>query len=74
MEGQQLSRAAHVNDQTAARLRVLEDERSMLETKLHKLEGELNALEITRDGLRKDKANVRHTYLRKVLTGWLGNR
>ncbi|XP_063361916.1 coiled-coil domain-containing protein 170 isoform X2 [Cydia amplana] len=57
MESQQLSRAAHAHDQAATRVRVLEDERNMLEGKVHKLEAELAALELTRDNLRKDKAN-----------------
>ncbi|XP_063533202.1 coiled-coil domain-containing protein 170 isoform X3 [Cydia strobilella] len=57
MESQQFSRAAHAHDQAATRVRVLEDERNMLEGKVHKLEAELAALELTRDNLRKDKAN-----------------
>ncbi|XP_013177180.1 PREDICTED: coiled-coil domain-containing protein 170 [Papilio xuthus] len=57
MESQQLSRSAHLHEQANTRVRILEDERNMLETKVHKLESELNAMEITKDGLRKDKAN-----------------
>ncbi|XP_049868012.1 coiled-coil domain-containing protein 170 isoform X2 [Pectinophora gossypiella] len=57
LESQQLSRTAHLHDQSATRARVLEDERAMLENKLHKLEAELNAAELSRDSLRKDKAN-----------------
>ncbi|XP_063621002.1 coiled-coil domain-containing protein 170 [Cydia splendana] len=57
MESQQYNRAAHAHDQAATRVRVLEDERNMLEGKVHKLEAELAALELTRDNLRKDKAN-----------------
>lgn len=58
MESQQLSRTAHAHDSAASRVRILEDERSMLEGKLHKLEAELAAVELSRDSLRKDKANV----------------
>ncbi|XP_047530531.1 coiled-coil domain-containing protein 170 [Vanessa atalanta] len=57
MESQQLGRTAHLHDQATTRVRILEDERNMLETKVHKLESELNAMELSRDNLRKDKAN-----------------
>ncbi|KOB56317.1 Coiled-coil domain-containing protein C6orf97, partial [Operophtera brumata] len=57
LESQQLSRTAHVNEQVTTRLRILEDERNMLEAKLHKLESDLNSLELARDSLRKDKSN-----------------
>ncbi|XP_050561660.1 coiled-coil domain-containing protein 170 [Spodoptera frugiperda] len=57
MESQQLGRTAHLHDQANTRVRILEDERNMLEAKLHKLEAELNAQEVSRDNLRKDKAN-----------------
>ncbi|XP_060803904.1 coiled-coil domain-containing protein 170-like [Amyelois transitella] len=56
-ESQQLSRTAHLHDQATTRVRILEDERNMLEAKVHKLEAELNAMELSRDSLRKDKAN-----------------
>ncbi|XP_053613063.1 coiled-coil domain-containing protein 170 isoform X3 [Plodia interpunctella] len=56
-ESQQLSRTAHLHDQATTRVRILEDERNMLEAKVHKLEAELNAMELSRDNLRKDKAN-----------------
>ncbi|KAG6455054.1 hypothetical protein O3G_MSEX009017 [Manduca sexta] len=58
MESQQLGRTAHLHDQATTRVRILEDERNMLEAKVHKLESELNALELSRESLRKDKANV----------------
>ncbi|KAL4715588.1 hypothetical protein ACJJTC_009214 [Scirpophaga incertulas] len=57
MESQQLSRTAHLHDQSTTRVRVLEDERNMLEAKVHKLESDLNTVELSRDSLRKDKAN-----------------
>ncbi|KAG6455053.1 hypothetical protein O3G_MSEX009017 [Manduca sexta] len=57
MESQQLGRTAHLHDQATTRVRILEDERNMLEAKVHKLESELNALELSRESLRKDKAN-----------------
>ncbi|XP_045532952.1 coiled-coil domain-containing protein 170 [Pieris brassicae] len=57
LESQQLGRTAHLHDQASTRVRILEDERNMLEGKVHKLESELNALELTKDNLRKDKAN-----------------
>ncbi|CAB3247794.1 unnamed protein product [Arctia plantaginis] len=57
MESQQLGRTAHLHDQATTRVRILEDERNMLETKVHKLESELAALELSRENLRKDKAN-----------------
>ncbi|CAK1601003.1 unnamed protein product [Parnassius mnemosyne] len=57
MESQQLSKSAHMTEQANTRIRILEDERNMLEAKVHKLESELNAMEHSRDSLRKDKAN-----------------
>ncbi|CAF4847502.1 unnamed protein product [Pieris macdunnoughi] len=57
LESQQLGRTAHLHDQASTRVRILEDERNMLEGKVHKLESELNALELSKDNLRKDKAN-----------------
>ncbi|CAH0581308.1 unnamed protein product [Chrysodeixis includens] len=57
MESQQLGRTAHLHDQANTRVRILEDERNMLEAKVHKLESELNTIELSRDNLRKDKAN-----------------
>ncbi|CAH0714405.1 unnamed protein product, partial [Brenthis ino] len=57
LESQQLGRTAHLHDQATTRVRILEDERNMLESKVHKLESELNAIELSRDNLRKDKAN-----------------
>jgi cell division protein FtsB len=58
LESQQLGRTAHLHDQATTRVRVLEDERNMLEAKVHKLESELSAMELSRESLRKDKANV----------------
>ncbi|CAG9578735.1 unnamed protein product [Danaus chrysippus] len=57
VECQQLGRTTHLHEQATTRVRILEDERNMLETKVHKLETELTALEMSRDNLRKDKAN-----------------
>ncbi|XP_050673844.1 coiled-coil domain-containing protein 170 [Leptidea sinapis] len=57
VENQQLNRTAHLHDQATTRVRILEDERNMLEAKVHKLESEMNSLEASRDSLRKDKAN-----------------
>ncbi|XP_032515440.2 coiled-coil domain-containing protein 170 isoform X3 [Danaus plexippus] len=57
VECQQLGRTAHLHEQATTRVRILEDERNMLETKVHKLESELTTLEMSRDNLRKDKAN-----------------
>ncbi|XP_068632870.1 coiled-coil domain-containing protein 170 [Battus philenor] len=57
IESQQLNRTTHMQEQANTRVRILEDERNILETKVHKLESDLNAMELSRDGLRKDKAN-----------------
>lgn len=65
MESQQLGRTAHLHEQATTRVRILEDERNMLEGKVHKLEAELSAMEISRDNLRKDKANVSITRSQK---------
>ncbi|CAH2076435.1 unnamed protein product, partial [Iphiclides podalirius] len=57
MESQQLNRTSHMNEQANTRVRILEDERNMLEGKVHKLESEITSLELSRDNLHKDKAN-----------------
>ncbi|XP_041981993.1 coiled-coil domain-containing protein 170 [Aricia agestis] len=57
MESHQLERAVQQQAAAGSRARLLEDERAILEAKLHKLEAELNAAELARDSLRKDKAN-----------------
>ncbi|XP_048480325.1 coiled-coil domain-containing protein 170 [Plutella xylostella] len=54
---EKLSVEAQLHGEAAARARVLQDERALLEAKLCKLEAELAAAELARDGLRKDKAN-----------------
>lgn len=56
-----------MHDQAATRLRILEDERNMLEAKVHKLESELNATELAKDSLRKDKANVRASVTSRLI-------
>lgn len=56
-----------MHEQANTRVRILEDERNMLEAKVHKLESELNAMELSKDVLRKDKANVSSFYKQNIL-------
>ncbi|KAJ8953106.1 hypothetical protein NQ318_013450 [Aromia moschata] len=55
-ESQQLSRQISLYDQAMSRMRVLEDEKNHLEARLHKADAEINACELSRDGLKRDKA------------------
>lgn len=55
---QQLNRQIELQEQATSRARSLQDEKTLLESQLHKTEGELNAVEMSRDGLRRDKATV----------------
>ncbi|XP_077295723.1 coiled-coil domain-containing protein 170-like isoform X2 [Arctopsyche grandis] len=57
-ESQQLNRHMIANDQASSRLRILEDERSLLETKIHNLDKDLTAAELARDALRRDKTSL----------------
>lgn len=57
-ESQQLNRHVIAHDQASSRLRILEDERTLLETKIHNLDKELTAAELARDALRRDKTSV----------------
>lgn len=43
---------------TTVRLRSIQDESRVVETRLHKLESELSASELSRDALRQDKETV----------------
>ncbi|XP_023287530.1 coiled-coil domain-containing protein 170 [Orussus abietinus] len=49
------NRQTELTDATMSKIRCLEDERSVLETKLHKLESELTSCELSRENLRRDK-------------------
>ncbi|KAJ8922565.1 hypothetical protein NQ315_007595 [Exocentrus adspersus] len=55
-ESQQLSRQISLYDQATARIRVLEDEKSHLEARLHKADADISSCELSRDGLKRDKA------------------
>ena len=43
---------------TSVRLRSIQDEYRVLESRLHKLESELSSSELSRDALRQDKETV----------------
>ncbi|KAJ8985384.1 hypothetical protein NQ317_007541 [Molorchus minor] len=55
-ESQQLSRQISLYDQAMSRIRALDDEKNLLEARLHKADAEINACELSRDGLKRDKA------------------
>lgn len=57
---QQLTRALEQGDSTCRRIRILEDEKISLETRLNKTEAELATTEVARDALRRDKSIVSH--------------
>lgn len=49
--------------QEKARLKSLEEEKSLLETRLHKTESELTSCEIAKENLKRDKVIVSNTYV-----------
>jgi hypothetical protein len=55
---QQLNHQCELQEQATSRARGLQDNKTLLESQLHKTEAELNAAEASRDGLRRDKATV----------------
>ncbi|XP_044733617.1 coiled-coil domain-containing protein 170 [Chrysoperla carnea] len=55
VENQQINRQMVVQEQAAARIRALEEEKNCLESRLMKAENEIKTLEISREGLRRDK-------------------
>lgn len=57
-ETQQLTRQLSLYDQSTAKVRTLEEENSHLDSKIHKLNTELNSCEITKEGLKRDKNTV----------------
>lgn len=58
-ESQQLNRHMIANDQASSRMRILEDERTLLESKIHNLDKDFTAAELARDALRRDKTSVK---------------
>jgi hypothetical protein len=59
---QQLNRQCELQEQATSHAHSLQDEKTLLESQLQKTKGELNAAEISRDGLRRDKATVSMPY------------
>lgn len=58
LESQQVSRQNVLQEQASSRIRQLEDDKNHLESKINKLEAELNSCDISRDGLKRDKSTV----------------
>ena len=52
------NRQAELLESTMIKIRNLEEERSALEAKYHKIESELTSCELSRDNLRRDKQHV----------------
>lgn len=59
-ETQQLTRQIGLFEQASARIRTLEEDKNHLDTRLHKLDLDLNSTELSRDGLKRDKNTVRN--------------
>lgn len=55
---QQLNRQCELQEQVKSRAHGLQDDKTLLESRLKKTEAELTAAEASRDGLRRDKATV----------------
>lgn len=52
------NRQTELVESTMIKIRNLEEERSVLEAKYHKIESELSSCELSRDSLRRDKQHV----------------
>jgi chromosome segregation ATPase len=55
---QQLNRQCELQEQAKSRAHGLQDDKTLLESRLNKTEAELSAAEASRDGLRRDKSTV----------------
>lgn len=55
---QQLNRQCELQEQAKSRVHGLQDDKTLLESRLNKTEAELSATEASREGLRRDKATV----------------
>nr|CAD7571336.1 unnamed protein product [Timema californicum] len=64
-QSSQLNRQSDMTDQAGHQARNLQEEKALLESRLHKLENDLSAVEMTRDGLRRDK-NTFMTFLERL--------
>lgn len=62
-ESQQISRQNVLQEQASSRIRNLEDEKNHFESKVHKLEAEINSCELSREGLKRDKTTVRSKFI-----------
>ncbi|XP_021937804.1 coiled-coil domain-containing protein 170 isoform X2 [Zootermopsis nevadensis] len=62
---QKLNRHCELQEQATSRARAFQDEKTLLESQLHKTERDLNATEISRDGLRRDKTTFM-TFLERL--------
>lgn len=52
------NRQSEMLETSMMKMRHLEEERSSLEAKIHKLEAELTSCELTKESLRRDKQTV----------------
>lgn len=57
-DSHELSRHISMCEQANSRIHVIEDEKSHLEARLHKADAEINACELSREGLKRDKCTV----------------
>ncbi|KAK4886864.1 hypothetical protein RN001_003135 [Aquatica leii] len=58
IEIQQLNRQISLYEQANAKIKILEDDKALLEHKIYKTDTELKTSEISRDGLKRDKNTV----------------
>ncbi|XP_065158638.1 coiled-coil domain-containing protein 170 isoform X2 [Atheta coriaria] len=64
-ESQALTRQLSLCDQATTKLRLLEEEKVLLESRIHKTDVEINACEASREGLKRDK-NTFMTFLERL--------
>lgn len=67
-ESTQLSRQISLYEQANTRIRALEDEKNHLESRLHKADTEINACEMSREGLKRDKSTVSNAGVKTLQT------
>ncbi|PSN31683.1 hypothetical protein C0J52_24643 [Blattella germanica] len=59
---QQLNRQCELQEQATSRALMLQDEKSILESRIQKMEADVNEAEVSRDGLRRDKSTTSAVY------------
>lgn len=67
---QQLGRQTEIAESSSCRARVLEEDKAILEARLHKAESDLTACDVAREALRRDKCTVGYAPSRSICSAF----